>query len=438
MTFEDAFARHLAALRLGPGAGLVAVSGGPDSLALLHLLARNRAAHALTLRVLHVDHGIHAESAAVADRVAALAAGLGLPCEVERLHLGPGASETTAREGRYRWLLDALERDGPGVLLTAHHRDDQVETVLMRFLRGSGPAGLSGMVANDPRVVRPLLPFTRAEVRAWLVEQGIAAWDDPANRDPVHLRSWLRHEVVPRLRQRLPDLDARILRVARQAAEDRGAWDALLEALPLAVRCEAEGISVDSEVLRAYDSRLGSALVRALGRRVGLSLGPRRADRVLALARRGRSGSRGDLGQGWSACLDFGRLALVRAAPVVPAEAMIEGSSGAVEVGPWTLRWRGEAAPARQERATGTAWVLPGRYGIRTWRPGDLVRPLGGVGRRLVVRCMQDRQVPRRERAGWPVLTHEGAVVWVPGVCRADLQVPADGVEALRIDAERT
>jgi tRNA(Ile)-lysidine synthetase-like protein len=226
--------------------------------------------------------------------------------------------------------------------------------------------------------------------------------------------------------------------VARQAAADRGAWDALLDASPLDPRPDPDGISVDSEVLRAYDSRLGSALIRAAGRRVGLSLGTGRAGRILDLARRGRSGTKLELGGGWSACLDFDRLTLARDVRAVPAQAVLEGPSGSAQVGRWTLRWRVETAPSRQERASRAAWVLPARYEIHTWRAGDLVRPLGGVGRRLVVRCMQDRQVPRRERAGWPVITHERVVVWVPGVCRADVQVPADGVEALRIDAERT
>lgn len=434
---EAAFARHLATLRLAPGAGLVAVSGGPDSLALLHLLVRCRGAHPLDLRVAHVDHGIHPDSAQVAARVAAIAEGLGVSCDIGRLGLGAGASETEARVARYRWLLAALDRHRPGVLLTAHHRDDQVETVLMRALRGSGPAGLAGMPAVGPRIVRPLLPFSRAEVRGYLTTVGIAAWDDPANLDPAHLRSWLRGDILPAIRQRLPDVDDRLLRVAAQAGADRAAWDALLEALPLALRHDRDTISVDSAVLRGYDTRLGWALVRALGRRVGLMLGARHTGRILRLAETDRSGTRLDLGQGWTAAVDFHRLSLHRRPSVGAWTMVIEGSSGETGAGGWVFRWRSEPAPEVMAREAATTWVLPGRYDVRPWRPGDAIRPLGGVGRRPVVRCMQDRRVPRRERPGWPVVISREAVVWVPEVCRAAHDVPVGGVEALRIDAER-
>ncbi|MGH2627654.1 MAG: tRNA lysidine(34) synthetase TilS, partial [Anaerolineales bacterium] len=222
-TFSERFRRRLASLGLEEGPGLVAVSGGADSLALLHLLVEHRDAHPLSLIVAHVDHGIHGESQAVAERVAAQARQLGLPFETTRLELGPDASETRARRERWRWLCEVLDRHGPppGVILTAHHRNDQVETVLMRVLAGSGPAGLTGMVTLERRegregpaqaeVVRPLLPFSREEIREWVAERGLWHWEDPANRDPRHLRGWLRTEVLPRLQARFPDLDRRIL-----------------------------------------------------------------------------------------------------------------------------------------------------------------------------------------------------------------------------------
>ena len=434
---ETAFARHLAGLHLGPGVGLVAVSGGPDSLALLHLLVRCRDAHGLRLVVAHADHGIHPDSARIAAAVSAAAGALGLPCETGQLRLGPGTGEGAARVARYDWLFQTLERLGAGVVLTAHHRDDQVETVLMRFLSGSGPAGLAGMAEVRPRLVRPLLTFGRAEVRRYLAEQGVTAWEDPANVSPVHLRSWLRGSVIPLIGQQLPDLDRRILAVARQAAADRAGWEALLDVLPLDLRTEPDGVSVASGILRAYDTRLGTALVAAVARRSGLALGDRRASRALELARRGRTGARVDLGGGWIAEAGFGRLALVRPVQEVALSGRLTGRQGTFGLGAWRVSWRPDAAPPLLVRDAAVTWVIPGEYQIRSWRPGDRIRPLGGRGRRLVVRCMQDRQVPRRNRSGWPVLEVENVIVWVPGVCRSDAQVPAAGAEAMRIDVEQ-
>ena len=214
---EGTFAEHLAALPLRSGIGLVAVSGGPDSLALLHLMVRCREAHGLRLVVAHADHGIHPDSARIAAAVGEAAGALGLPCEVGQLRLGPGAAEGAARTARYAWLFSTLDRLGAGVVLTAHHREDQVETVLMRFLSGSGPAGLAGMAEVRPRLVRPLLTAGRAELRRYLAELGVPAWDDPANVSAAHLRSWLRGSVIPLIGRQLPDLDRRILAVARQA-----------------------------------------------------------------------------------------------------------------------------------------------------------------------------------------------------------------------------
>jgi tRNA(Ile)-lysidine synthase len=90
----------------------------------------------------------------------------------------------------------------------------------------------------------------------------------------------------------------------------------------------------------------------------------------------------------------------------------------------------------RQERAAFIAWFRPEALRVRSWQPGDRIRPLGGAGRRLLVRCFQDARIPRERRRLWPVLTQDTTVVWVPGVCRSDAFLPAGGTEAVRVDAE--
>src|SRR5207245_6678100 len=133
------------------------------------------------------------------------------------LGLGPGTSETVARRARYAWLRAVQARRRARYRVSAHHGDDQVETVLLRVLRGSAPAGLAGMPARTRGgLVRPLLPFTHAELAAYTAERGLPVHDDPANRDSVHLRSWIRGTLLPLLVQRLgPRARDDLLRVGR-------------------------------------------------------------------------------------------------------------------------------------------------------------------------------------------------------------------------------
>lgn len=434
MSLIARFREHLAELRPPAGPALVAVSGGPDSAALLDLLATVARDFRLELIVGHVDHGISAESADVADRVRLTAERYSVPFEFERLALGSGATETIAREHRYRALRRIARRTGAHVIVTAHHADDQAETVLMRLLRGSGPAGLAAMRPR-PGLLRPLLPFRRDELARYVQEQGIATWEDPANSDSRHLRSWLRQDVVPGIEARLPDFVPRLVRTARLAGRDIAAWDAVLEMLPeLDPRVDADGVSVAAHALAGYDSALGEALVAALGRRAGCVIGPARAARMLRLAATGKSGGTTPLGAGWTGEIAFGRLA-ARRFPVAPA-VVAQLDTGAEEVrwGRWRFRIAREPAPERQARSGMTAWFPGEPITVRTPRPGDRIVPLGGPGRRLVVRCFQDARVSRLSRSAWPVLTVGGSVVWVPGVCRADERVPPAGSEALRVD----
>ena len=432
------FRAHLGTLPLEPGRALVAVSGGPDSVAMLELLARSADVHRQELVVAHVDHGISPAGASVATRVREAARRLGLECEQGTLSLGMDATETAARAARYAWLAGAAGRRGARVVFLAHHADDQAETVLMRALEGSGLAGLAGMRSVAGGLVRPLLPFTRAELVDFVAGEGLDTWSDPANADPRHRRSWIRAEVLPLLRGRLPDVDAKLRRLGRAAARSRSAWDAILDALPgLDLEVEENAISVAGAALRRYDSPLSEALLMALGRRVGCPIGPVRAGRILGLVAGGRSGAEVSLGAGWKAELAFGSLRVSRAAPAEDEAAwMLEHGAGERAWGRWRLRWRSDLAPERQERAAFVAWFESGDLEVRCWRAGDRVRPLAGRGGRLVVRCFQDQRVGRRRRLTWPVVARGDVIVWVPGVCRSDALVPSGGTEAVRVEVE--
>jgi len=438
MSLVQRFSAHLAGLDVPAGRVLVAVSGGPDSVALLDLLMHSRERHGLAPIVAHLDHGIDPASGEVAKRVGSLAASHGLPFELGQLDLGSSATETLARERRYAWLEETRSRTGSDFIFTAHQADDQVETVLMRVLAGSGPAGLAGMAATQGRLVRPLLPFRRVDLEEHLQSAGLTAWLDPANSDPRHLRSWIRAELVPLARSRVPELAANLQRLAHQAAADRAAWDAVLDLLPgLDLRAERDAISVAATPLGEYDSALIQATILSLARRAGLPLGPTRAQRVLRLLRSGSSGDRVPLGERWTAELSFGRLRLhrVEVQSFLPAQSL-EGSEGSVSWGRWQFQWTRAIAPERQERAGLSAWFIPDALTVRAWGPGDKLKPLGGNGRRLIVRCFQEARVPRSSRGSWPVLSGYEGVLWVPGVCRADARIPPAGMEALRVDAQ--
>jgi tRNA(Ile)-lysidine synthase len=441
--FED----HLRSLPVPHGARiLVAVSGGPDSVVLLDLLMTTRSRHGWQLVVAHVDHGIHPESARVAGMVESLAASHGIGFQCRRLHLGPDTSETEAREARYAALEAMRVQEDAAFVATAHHADDQAETVLLRVLAGTGPAGLAAMSAVQGSIVRPLLPFRREVLARYLLDHQLSAWEDPANSDARHLRSWVRGSLMPRIRERLPDVDAQLLRVSRQAGIERLAWDRVLEVIPdLDWRPEPGGGSVAAARLAAYDSTLGNALLRAAARHAGLTLGIARAARALEFLAQAQSGSRMELGRGWTLAMEFGRARLGREAVGAvlespPASGLaVAGAIGAANVGRWALRWRREPAPDQQQRDGLAAWFIPGALQVRPWRAGDNIRPLRGRGSRLVVKCFQEAKVARAERATWPVVLDEaGQVIWVPGVCRSENLVPQPGAEALRVDAQIT
>ena len=442
-TLLDRFSAHVARLGLfaAPGTALLCVSGGADSLALLDLMHELASSAGLSLVVAHADHQIRSDSRTVGQTVEGLAEHYGLPFELGELSLGPDASETVARRARYRWLRDVQQRRGARYLVTAHHRDDQVETVLLRALSGTGPAGLAGIpVRGRGGLVRPLLPFTRAELAAHVAARGLPHHDDPANRDPRHLRSWVRHALLPLLHERLgPRALDDVLRLGRHAAAERRAWDAALELMPeLALHVEHRGFSVAREALRRYDATVAVALVRAAARRAGLVLGPARARRLLTLAA-GPSGRRLSLGGGWVAEAAFHRLRMTRGTAAAPEQVVATADQGGAHFGTFQVAWRVEPAPARVERGGWSTWLpaTGGGWELRPPRSGDRLIPVGGVGRRPLRRLLMEAHVPRGERAAYPVVARGETVLWVPGIARAAAEIPAPGTRAVRLDVVR-
>lgn len=440
---------HLAATKLfdPPGLALLAVSGGPDSVALVDLMCCVGEELELGLAIAHIFHGISAESAQVVPQVRQLAGRYGIPFYMEELALGSAATETMARQARYGALRSIQKRVGASYLVTAHHRDDQVETVLFRFLRGSGVAGLAGIPAAGPDgLVRPLLPFGGAELEKWLLhgfpdpETRPPLFDDPANADVRHDRSWLRHRLLPLLRERFgPTLDQCLVGAGEHAERENRAWAALLETLPdLHFRCDRNSVEVARAPLRRYDKLLSETILRAAARKVGCRLGRKHATLLLDFAIESSSGRSIRLGSGWEATLVFETLRIFRMeqkeSPSVVRVEFVEGGEGRFTWGRWQFDWWSRFAGSSR-RDSQTTWVMHGPCDVRAPMVGDRILPLGGVGSRKVRRLLMEARVPASERDGFPIVVRGTDVLWVPGICRSAKAVPDVGDLAVRLEA---
>jgi tRNA(Ile)-lysidine synthase len=256
------FARALDALRAqySPSTMAIACSGGLDSMVLLDLAARWCREHGIALHAFHVHHGLSPNADAWLAHVEAAAGALGAGFDARRVAVAPSGSgvEASARKLRYRALGDMCRAHGANVLLTAHHLDDQAETVLLQLLRGSGPAGLSGMDAanaapellGNPDLVmaRPLLSLGRAELEAHATHAGLAWVEDESNLDVRYARNALRRTVMPALAQAFPGFQERF---ARSAAHAQSAQRLLVELAETDLAASLVDGAIDCARLRA-------------------------------------------------------------------------------------------------------------------------------------------------------------------------------------------
>ncbi|MFJ3369295.1 tRNA lysidine(34) synthetase TilS [Pseudomonas sp. NPDC086251] len=211
----------------------IAFSGGLDSTVLLHLLAHLAKTQSLpALSAIHVHHGLQAAADAWPDHCQSVCDDLGVPLQVVRVQVQPGASlERAARDARYGAFIEATQSND--VLLTGQHRDDQAETLLFRLLRGAGVRGLAGMPRQRPlgqgQLLRPLLDVTRAELETYATEHQLSWIEDPSNQDRQFSRNYLRHQVLPALTERWPQAVVTIARSAAHLSEAQGLLDELAQ-----------------------------------------------------------------------------------------------------------------------------------------------------------------------------------------------------------------
>ena len=214
------------------GRYLIGVSGGADSIALLHIFAERISQSVQTVEAVHVNHSLRGdESDHDESFVRDVCAGLRIPLHVYRIDLHGRHDENAAREARFTCFRKCMELTGTNMLVLGHHADDLAETFLMRLIRGAGTEGLSCMGSDDTaygiRIIRPLLSLTRAEIRKALREAGISWREDSTNQDPSFLRNNIRMNILPRLEALNPGAAARIARTSRIISADNEALDSI-------------------------------------------------------------------------------------------------------------------------------------------------------------------------------------------------------------------
>jgi len=318
---ELAFRRAARSLLPRGTSVLVAVSGGGDSVALLHLMAGYAVGQSLRITVAHLDHGLRRGSADDRRFVKALAGRLDLPCvsdrrSVPKLRLKGESPEEAARRVRWEFLLRAARSVGATSVATGHTLDDQAETVLFRLVRGAGPTALAGMAAAGPGpIVRPLLGVERSELRAYLQRRGVRFLDDPTNEEVRFDRNRVRRLVLPFLHETLNPRAARhLVQAAERLREDAACLDMLArQAFGRVARMRPRApLSLSAAFLSRTPRPLARRVARIALERAGADprrITSRHLEALLALAR-GEEGKRLQLPSGVRAVHSRGKLLL--------------------------------------------------------------------------------------------------------------------------------
>ena len=396
---------------------LLAVSGGMDSMCLLDaaaaVLPRER------LEVATFDHGSGEWARRAVALVMTRARALGIVAWSGGGESLP-ATEAAWRQARWSFLRTAAARSDAAIA-TAHTRDDQLETVLMRVLRGTGARGLAALLAPSP-VRRPLLEFSREELRAYAEARRVDWIDDPSNASPAFLRNRVRNDLLPALLRARPSLGEELLAIARDAAKWREQVERAADAVPHRLREGGAALDVARHVVAGYSRESLAVLWPALVARAGLVLDRRGTDRLTAFTINGSVGSRIQLSGGWEMIVGREQMQLRRGEGRLPLpEKELNGNTH------WG-RWRFRLV----DQALGRdAWMaaLPGDrpLSVRRWKPGDALAVSDGRPRRKVKRLLSSAGIAGHDRRDWPVVLAGDEIVWIPGVRRSDAATVRSG-----------
>ena len=427
---------------------VVAVSGGVDSVVLLHLLQRIASSRSMVLHVAHLNHRIRTEADGDARFVEELCHRLNIRCHSESCDV-PDLSkqekislEMAGRLARRRLLERVAADTGAQLIALGHHRDDQVETLLQRLTRGTGISGLAGMAVRDGFWWRPLLGCRRQELLDYAHRDRLAWREDASNQDPVFVRNRLRARIIPLLEEINPQCGERLVTLSRQIAEEEGYWNEQVTAhLPSILVFSTDGLRLLRSQLLSFHPALRLRLLREAMRQVrghlqGIEAVHLRA--VDALLVSARSQAQLDLPGCWVA-RRYERLWLRRAAPEpppqydlpvqVPGETLLPDGRTLVV----TLVQRAEVETRHRSYFDLAAVASP--LSVRTWRPGDRFEPLGMVGHKRLKRLFSDQQIEKEERLRTPLLVAGENLLWVVGLQRSGYGTITPGTaEPVRIE----
>ncbi len=414
---------------------ILAVSGGLDSMVLLHAVAAWRPT-SLAVTVATFDHGTGEAARDAARLVRREARRLGLPVVHGRARIA-GWTEEEWRRARWRFLRRVARRVG-GRVVTAHTRDDQVETVVLRILRGSGARGLAALLAPSP-VLRPFLSLSRSYLAAVAATRSIPFVEDPSNADRRHLRNRVRLDLIPAARRACPGFDAEMLEVGRRAARWRREVERVVDRLGPEPAPEG-GVRVARGALAGYSPRELALLWPALAARAGVRLDRRGTHRLAAFTSSSDARAARIPLAGGGEVLALPHWWVVRRRVEVDGrEAPLEGT---VRLGRWKLSPVADGAGGTEEDPWRAAFPAGSRLSVRAWRAGDRIAAVrrGGRGEgaaRRVKRHLADAGIPGPVREGWPVVLLDGEIAWIPGVCRSGAATVRPGRPAVHYRCDR-
>ena len=410
--------------RSGVGKGSevgAAVSGGIDSMALLHCLCALREKMGFELKAFHFEHGIRAQrSKEDMEFVMRECEKLGVLCvtggaDVPRLAREKGVSvETAAREARYAFL-DAQRCD---FIATAHHSGDNAETVLLNLIRGSGLKGLCGIPEKRGKYIRPFLDISRSEIEEYVNRNGIPYSNDATNDDISYSRNYIRKEILPRLSRVNGSAAQNISRAARLLSEDEEA----LEETALESGCieyARRGAYIDLELLQKQKEAVKKRVIRLAAQGAGglYDLENIHTEAVLRLAEKGESGKRLDLAHGLCAEVVYGRLRIVKHEERGYCATPAPLREGSFEFGGYAFECREfGGAPVFEKGAEYFDKEAAAGAQFRFRKEGDFIRPLGMKGRKRLSDYLSDRKVPLSERDSLVLMARGSEILWVVGV----------------------
>jgi tRNA(Ile)-lysidine synthase len=442
------------------GTVIVGYSGGADSTALLHLMTRLQGEFNLRIHAAHLHHGMRPEADDDVRVCEAVCAGLGVPLHVERVDVPALAQaqrvslEEAGRNARYAFF-DRLARELNAVAVAlAHTRDDQIETILINLLRGTGPRGLCGMPYKRDRIIRPLLDSTRAQTHQYCAAQGLPTVFDSTNLDPHQLRRRVRMELIPLLRDLSPAFDRHLLRLADILENEEAWWDyevrSLLECGSVA-SADAETLLQHSKVGREFFTHLHPAMQRRVLRewlraRVGaLRLPP--YEILEGIRRAALEGKRTSwqLSDTLRLTTDEAALTLHTKPPdPEPYEYPVQLETPILipQAGAWLEARLLNAPPPSLEAMPDDAFLdadaVQGQLVVRNGRRGDRFQPLGMPAPKKLSDIFIDRKIPRAERWWLPLLCDAAGILWVPGyTIAARARITPDTRRVLHITLRR-